>query len=128
MRRAMRSGRPANSRTTRELSMQSGYLRHDCNYIARRYRARLNYFQIEAAHAPVRRSVVSRFHARFVDFLFDGGAVYIEGGARSARLGDLDQGAAGAQAVAEAEIVDVDSAGGEVLAERTELHGIAAAL
>jgi hypothetical protein len=36
--------------------------------------------------------------------------------------------AAGAQAVADAQIVDVDSAGGEVLAEGAELHGIALAL
>jgi hypothetical protein len=49
--------------------------------------------------------VVSALSREVVNFLFDGGAVDIQRRARSAGLGDLEQRAAGAKAVAEAQIV-----------------------
>src|ERR1039458_6197683 len=129
MRRAMRSGRPAASRMTpSELSIESGQLSHDCNYIARRDLAGVHHAQIEPAHAPARRSVVERFHALVVNLLFDGGPVDIERRAGSARLGNFEQRPAGANAVADAQVAYVDAASGQVLAQGAEGNGVTAPL
>src|SRR5580700_1479950 len=100
MRVAMRSGSPAPSRiTSSELSMLSGDLSHDCNYISRTDRARLHYAGVKATHAPSRRRRVKRLHAFVIDLQFQGGTVNIQGRARTARLRDLQQRSAGANAV-----------------------------
>ena len=64
------------------------------------------------------RHVIAALHPRIIDGGLDSGAVDIERRARRAYLSQLDFGVAGTKALPEAQLAAVETASGEVFAQR----------
>src|SRR6266481_1620357 len=65
----------------------------------------------------MRRTGVAGLHLLVIDGFFDRGTVNVEGRARSADLGDLDEGLAHAITLRGSHLLAVDAAYGQILAE-----------
>src|ERR1051326_5082249 len=127
MRAAIRSGSRAPARiASNELCIESGQLRHDCNYIARTHGSGCNHAGIEATHTPARRARITLLHLLIVDFVLERLTIKVELGAGTAWLSDLQQCSARANLVAETDIAHIQSARREILAQRSRKQWISA--
>src|SRR5439155_12903969 len=78
----------------------------------------LDHGGVEAVHAPARRGRVARLDATGIEFLLDRGSVDVQRATGNTDLGELDQGSAGAQSLAQPQLPPVEAARGEILAQR----------
>jgi hypothetical protein len=80
---------------------------------------------IESAETPAGGGRIAGVDLRVVDGEFEGRVIYIEGCARRADFGELEEDFSGAIALAGAKLAAIQALGGEILAECSGVEGVA---